>query len=315
LTGAPLLCRRKYQKKNYFDPKRVPLYPRLVQESLTSVLRLREKQWLGFKPLSGSLAGNIGRKLFLLFLTVQGICVFAVVILLTFFKKFRSAQRIIRPAIRRETARASTRLMPMLLFLALALGFLIIAQTAAVAATVGATHLIGTVMVVAVVREIGPLLAAFIVLVRVGVANVIELGTIRAMGEIEVLESLGIDPVHFLVVPRVIGMAVGVFSLTVYFILAALASGYLFAFLQGVPLTFGDYFRQIAEAFNWLDFVLLGSKTIAFGFFTAVVTCYHGLAQPLRQEQVSGVAVHAVSQSIIVCVVIDVAFILIFFLS
>ena len=286
-----------------------------MQESLTSVLRLREKQWLGFKPLSGSLAQNIGRKLFFLFLTAQGIGMFAVVTLLTILKKFRLSKRIIQPSIRREMARASTKLMPMLLFLALALGFLIIAQTVAVAASVGATHFIGTVMVVVVVREIGPLLAAFIVLVRVGTANVIELGTIRAMGEIEVLESLGIDPVHYLIVPRVIGMAAGAFSLTVYFILAALASGYLFAYLQDVPLMLGDYFRQITEAFYWPDFALLALKTISFGFFTAIVTCYYGLAQPLRLEEVSGVAVRAVSQSIIVCVVIDVLFILIFFIS
>jgi phospholipid/cholesterol/gamma-HCH transport system permease protein len=211
-------------------------------------------------------------------------------------------------------ARASIRLVPMLLFLALVLGFLIITQTVVVAANVGETHFLGTLMVAVVVREIGPLLAAFIVLVRVGLANVIELGTIRAVGEIEALEALGIDPVHYLIVPRVIGMSLGVFSLTIYFILTALASGYLFAFLHDVPLTPGDYFRQIAEAFNGLDFDLLAMKTVAFGFFTAAVTCYHGLAQPLRIEEISGVAVRAVSQGIIVCVLIDVIFILIYFI-
>lgn len=286
-----------------------------MQESLTSVFRLREKQWLRHEPASGSLADNIGRRLFLLFLTAQGIGAFAFITILTLLKKFRVARSVIRPAIRREVTRASMRLMPMLLFLALALGFLIIAQTVAVAASVGATHYIGTVMVVVVVREIGPLLAAFIVLARVGMADVIELGTTRAMGEIEALEALGIDPVHYLIVPRVIGMSLGVFSLTVYFIIAALASGYLFAFLQGVPLTPGDYFRQIAEAFNWLDFALLALKTLAFGFFTAVVTCYHGLAQPLRLEEVSGVAVRALSQGIIVCVMIDIVFILLYFIA
>jgi len=64
------------------------------------------------------------------------------------------------------------------------------------------------------------------------------------MGEVEALEALGIDPVHYLVVPRVLGMAVGVFSLTVYLILGALISGYVWAFLQDVPLRPTDYFRQ-----------------------------------------------------------------------
>jgi phospholipid/cholesterol/gamma-HCH transport system permease protein len=286
-----------------------------VQESLKSVFRLREKQWLGRAPSSGLLADNIGRRLFLWLLTAQGIGALALVTIVTLFKKFRVARSVIRPALRREMARASMKLMPMLLFLALAMGFLIIAQTVVVAANVGATHFIGTVMVAVVVREIGPLVAAFIVLARVGLANVIELGTIRAMGEIEALEALGIDPVHYLIVPRIVGMCLGVFSLTIYFILAALASGYLFAFLQDVPLTPGDYFRQITEAFNGLDFVLLVMKTLAFGFFAGAVTCYHGLAQPLRIEEVSGVAVRAVSQGIIACVMIDVLFILIYFIA
>jgi phospholipid/cholesterol/gamma-HCH transport system permease protein len=165
------------------------------------------------------------------------------------------------------------------------------------------------------VRELGPLLAAFLVLARVGTAHVIELGTARALGEVEALEALGIDPVHYLIVPRVIGMALGIYSLTVYLIIGALASGYLFAFLQDVPLTPGDYFKQIVESLNWLDFALLALKTIAFGFCIAIVTCYHGLAQPLRLEEVSRVAVRAVTQGVIVCGLIDALFIVLYLVT
>jgi len=116
-------------------------------------------------------------------------------------------------------------------------------------------------------------------------------------------------------VPRVIGMALGIFSLTIYLIIGALASGYLFAFLQDVALKPGDYFKQITEALNWLDFVLLALKTIAFGFFIAIVTCYHGLAQPLRLEDVSRVAVRAVTQGVVVCVLIDAVFIVLYLVT
>jgi phospholipid/cholesterol/gamma-HCH transport system permease protein len=167
-------------------------------------------------------------------------------------------------------------------------------------------------MVVVVVRELGPLLTAFLVLARIGTANVVELATARAMGEVEALEALGIDPVHYLVVPRVAGMAVGVFSLTVYLILGAVCSGYLWAFLQEVPLRPGEYFQQLAGALSGLDFVLLGLKTLAFGSVIAIVTCYHGLAQPLRLEEVSAATVRAVAQSVICCVLIDALFIVIY---
>jgi phospholipid/cholesterol/gamma-HCH transport system permease protein len=98
-------------------------------------------------------------------------------------------------------------------------------------------------------------------------------------------------------------------------IIGALGSGYLWAFLQDVPLTPGDYFKQLAEGLNWLDFALLALKTLGFGFFIAIVTCYHGLAQPLRLEEVSRVAVRAVTQGVIVCILIDALFILLYLLT
>jgi phospholipid/cholesterol/gamma-HCH transport system permease protein len=135
------------------------------------------------------------------------------------------------------------------------------------------------------------------------------------MGEVEALEALGIDPVHYLVVPRVIGLALGTFSLTVYLILGALVTGYLWAFLQNVPLQPGDYFKQLALALSGLDFILLLLKTCAFGFTIAIVTCYHGLAQPLRLEDVSRATVRAVAQGVIAFIVVDALFILVYMLA
>ena len=257
----------------------------------------------------------IGRKLFLALLTVQGLGAFALITLGVVLDKFNFARSVMQPRIRHEINRAGVSLLPMFFFVALALGFLVVGQTVSALAKVGATDYLGSTMVIVIVRELGPLLTAMLVLARVGTANVIELGTARALGEVEALEALGIDPVHYLIVPRVVGMVLGIFSLTIYLILGALASGYLFAFLQDVPLTPGAYFKQIAEALNWLDFALLALKTMAFGFFIAIVTCYHGLAQPLRLEDVSRVAVRAVTQGVVVCVLIDAIFIVLYLVT
>jgi phospholipid/cholesterol/gamma-HCH transport system permease protein len=223
------------------------------------------------------------------------------------------AQPVIRPLIAREIHRAGGQLVPMFLFAAAALGFLVIGQTVSWLTRVeAANNLLGSIMVIVVVRELGPLLTALLVLARVGTANVVELGTARAMGEVEALEALGIDPVHYLVVPRVVGLTVGVFSLTVYLILGTLVSGYLWAFLQDVPLLPGEYFRQLADALSYLDFALLALKTGAFGFIIAIVTCYHGLAQPLQLNEISRATVRAVAQSTIACVLLDALFIIIY---
>lgn len=263
-------------------------------------------------PLPRSLTGYLGRGLFRFLLTMQGLGAFALITLGVMISRFGAAREVMRPRVRQEVVRAGLRLLPMFLFMSAALGLVVIGQTVSWLTRVGAINYVGTVMVVVVVRELGPLTAALLVLARIGTANVIELGTARAMGEVEALEALGIDPVHYLVVPRVMGMALGVFALTVYLILGALLSGYLWAFIQDVPLRPGDYIRQLASALSGLDFVLLTVKTVAFGGIIALVTCYHGLAQPLRLEEVSGATVAAVAQSIIACVLIDALFIIIY---
>jgi phospholipid/cholesterol/gamma-HCH transport system permease protein len=258
------------------------------------------------------LTGYLGRGLFRFLLTLQGLGAFALITLGVTISKFGAARQVIRPRVFQEVSRAGLRLLPMFLFMSAALGLLVIGQTVSWLTRVGAINYLGTIMVVVVVRELGPLTAALLVLARIGTANVIELGTARALGEVEALEALGIDPVHYLVVPRVLGMALGVFALTVYLILGALLSGYLWAFLQDVPLRPGDYLHQLASALNSLDFALLAVKTVSFGFLIALVTCYHGLAQPLRLEEVSSATVAAVAQSVIACVLLDALFIIVY---
>jgi len=286
-----------------------------VRGNLSKAFELANTQVFRRAAAPKALTDQLGRKLFLAILTVQGLGAFSLITLGVILKKLGKAPDTVHPRIRQEVSRAGVSLMAMFFFVAIALGFLVVGQTVSALAKVGATDYLGSTMVIVIVRELGPLLTAVLVLARVGTAHVIELGTARALGEVEALEAMGIDPVHYLIMPRVIGMALGIFSLTVYLILGALASGYLFAFLQDVPLKPGDYLKQITGALNWLDFVLLALKTVAFGFFIAIVTCYHGLAQPLRLEDVSRVAVRAVTQGVMVCVLIDAIFIVLYLVT
>ncbi len=263
-------------------------------------------------PLPRSYLNFVGRQLFRFLRTAQGVGAFALITLGVTCTKFNDSWRVIHPLIRAQIDRAGVRLLPGVVFIGLALGLVIVGQTVSLLQKVGAEQYAGTVMVTVLVRELGPLAAALLVLARVGTAIVIELGLSRAQGEVEALEALGIDPVHYLVMPRVIGLAAAIFSLTVYLLIVALLSGYLFVFLQDVPLTPADYFGQIARALVWQDFALLGLKTLTFGATIAVVTCYHGLAQRLRLEEVSAATTRAVAQSVAGCVLADALFILVY---
>jgi phospholipid/cholesterol/gamma-HCH transport system permease protein len=283
-----------------------------VQKGQASTFDSPQLRFLLRMPLPQTFTHYLARKFLRFLLTLHGLGAFALIVLGVMLRKFRAARHVIWPLMYREISRAGLRLLPMFLFIAVALGLLVIGQTVSWLTRVGAISYLGTIMVIVVVRELGPLLSVLLVLARIGTANVIELGTARAMGEVEALEALGIDPVHYMVMPRVIGLALGVFSLTVYLVLGAVFSGYLWAFLQNVPLRPSDYFHQLTGALSGLDFAVLAIKTLSFGFVIAIVTCYHGLAQPLRLEEVSYATVRAVAQSIIACVLIDAVFILIY---
>lgn len=273
---------------------------------------MTDTQLLRRLPHTRSFTQVLGRGLLVFLLTVQGVSAFALITLGAMLTKFRVARQAIGPLVRQQIARAGVQLLPMFAFISIVLGLLVIGQSVALQNRIGAVEFLGNIMAVVIVRELGPLLAALLVLARVGTAIVVELGTARAMGEIEALEALGIDPVHYLVVPRVIGMTLGIFSLTVYLIIGSLVSGYVWAFVQGVPLLPGDYFNQLAGALNYMDFILLAFKTCGFGFIIAIVTCYHGLAQPIRVEEVSRATVRAVAQGTIACILLDALFIAIY---
>src|SRR5437868_10422845 len=93
----------------------------------------------------------------------------------------------------------------------------------------GQSHLVGPLLVAVVARELGPVLINLIVIVRSGSAMTTELGVLKINGGVRALETQGNDPFLHFVMPRVLGMAVATFCLTIVFILVAFASGFLFA--------------------------------------------------------------------------------------
>jgi phospholipid/cholesterol/gamma-HCH transport system permease protein len=243
-------------------------------------------------------------------LVLRDLGAFGLIALGVMVSKFGVSRKLVHPLIFAQIRQAGLRLLPMTLFLGLGLGLLVIGQTVALLTQVGAQEYIGTVMVAVVARELGPLLMAIVVMARAGTANVVELGTMRALGEIRSLESLGIDPIHYVVMPRMLGLAVAVFCLTTYLVLVAILSGWLFAFLQDVPIRPGAYFAQLGDALLWQDFALFGLKTLSFGGLIAVVSCYHGLSRPMRFEEISTVTERAVVETVIGFVLLDAFFLL-----
>ena len=237
--------------------------------------------------------------------TARQVGAFTLIAFGTLATQRRHATRVIGPMVQAQVARSGVRVLPIICFLGVAIGALIVSQTTLLLVQVGQGNLVGSLLATVVVRELAPLTAALVVLARVGTATVAELGMARAMGEVEALEALGIDPVHYLVVPRLGGMSAAIVCLTAYLVLTALGAGYVVAFARGLSMTPADFAGAVAGALSWVDFPLLALKTAGFGVLTSMIICFHGLARPLRMEEVGDATTRTVAHTVVACVLLD----------
>jgi phospholipid/cholesterol/gamma-HCH transport system permease protein len=142
----------------------------------------------------------------------------------------------------------------------------------------GQAALLGRLLVVVVVRELGPLVAGLIVIARSGTAMVVEMGNMRVGGEIEALEGLGIDPFDYLVVPRLGGMVASWVGLSLYFVACSLLMGLLAANLVSAQApSLGEFVVILGEHLSGMDIVAFSAKTVVPALAVAAIACLQGL--------------------------------------
>lgn len=166
--------------------------------------------------------------------------------------------------------------MPIIFGLSLLIGALVIAQAHAQAVKYGVAQALGQILATVIVRELGPLFAAIIVVARSGTAIASELATARVMGEVTALEALGVDPVQLMVLPRLIGAAISVALLAMYFDAIAILGGLVSTWgLAHLPP--GDYLESLRLGLSTGDVFLVLGKGAVFGLGTAIICCWAGL--------------------------------------
>ena len=189
--------------------------------------------------------------------------------------------------------------------LGLLAGALAVTQTTAL---VGASsELTVRVLVWTVVGELGPLLAAIIIVARSAVAIATELALMEVRAETDYLANLRIRPMDYLVVPRMAALTLSVIALTVYFQVVAVAGGLAISTLfQSAP--FITQLVRFFEVITVTDMFLAALKSFCFGAAIAAISCYHGLAVSRSLTVVPIAAMRAVIQSLLFVFVIDALF-------
>ncbi len=203
--------------------------------------------------------------------------------------------------------------MRVITLVSLALGTIVIVESSTDLAFLGGVPFIVSILVVVVLRELGPLLTAFIVIGRSGTAIAAELGNMVVAHELEAVRAMGINPIYFIITPRLIGVTIAVVCLTIYFNIVAMLGGFIISRLM-ITVSFPVFMRELMQAVSFKDLAFDFLKSITFGVLIALTCTYHGLTVRFSSTEVPQVATRGVVSAILSCFICNALLTLLFYL-
>ncbi len=162
----------------------------------------------------------------------------------------------------------------------------------------------GRVLVWVVVRELGPLFTAVIVIARSCTAVAAELGSMKVSREMKYLRALGIDQNRYLIMPRVAGLTLSLLALMFYFQTVAVFGGLAVSAILA-RMSFVTQLRNILASLGVFEIGISLVKGLAFGLIISSAACFHGLRVRLSITEVPQVTTSAVMQSLTLVVLVN----------
>ena len=133
-----------------------------------------------------------------------------------------------------------------------------------------------TIVVIGIVRELGPTLCGLIVAGRVSASMAAELGTMRVTEQIDALTTLSTDPFKYLIAPRILATVIMMpFMLVLVADTSGVLGGYLLATAK-LGFNSGNYIKSTVDFLEAIDVMASMTKAAVFGFFISLMGCYHG---------------------------------------
>jgi phospholipid/cholesterol/gamma-HCH transport system permease protein len=201
--------------------------------------------------------------------------------------------------------------LPIVALLSFLVGVIMAFQAAVALRQFGAEIFVANMIGLSVLREMGPLMTAIILAGRSGSAFAAEIGTMKVREEIDALKTMGLEPVRFLVVPRVLAGVVMTPVLTVFADLFGVMGGSVVMMSLGFPLI--TFFNQLQSAVSYGSLVGGLVKAFAFGILIAAIGCLRGLQTETGASAVGLSTTHAVVSGIILIVITDGIFSVIYY--
>ncbi len=193
--------------------------------------------------------------------------------------------------------------LPIVTLICFLLGMILAFQSAVPMKRFGAEIFVADLIGLAMLRELGPLMTAILLAGRSGAAFAAEIGTMRVNQEVDALTTMGLNPVRFLVTPRIIAALLMTPLLTLFANLAGLIGGALTMLSFSIP--FVTFLKEVDTAVTFNDFLAGFVKTFVFAVLVAGVGCLRGLQTQAGASAVGDSATRAVVTGIILLVVVD----------
>jgi phospholipid/cholesterol/gamma-HCH transport system permease protein len=222
-------------------------------------------------------------------------------------KRGRSFQRAVHQAIV-----VGVTAIPIITLITFFVGVIIALQGAYGLRRLGAMQLVAGLVAISITRELGPLVAAIVVIGRSGSAFAAEIGAMRVTEELDALKTMALDPVAFLVTPKLVAMMLMMPCLAMWSDFMGVSGGALFG-VSGAGFTVGSYFVATREALVLRDITSGLVKSLVFGIVITAVGCYEGFTTGAGAEEVGRSTTSAVVISILLVVLIDLTFTYLFY--
>jgi phospholipid/cholesterol/gamma-HCH transport system permease protein len=203
-----------------------------------------------------------------------------------------------------QMVRAGNGSLPLVTLICFLVGMIMALQSAYQLRDLGAMDLVPSLVAISVTRELAPLLAAVIVAGRFGSAIAAELGTMKISQEIDALTVMGIDPVSFLVVPRLVALVVTLPCLTVFADVIGIVGGLSVA-VGVLGIGTSRYISLTVDALVLQDIYAGLVKAVAFAGIIGLIGCHQGIQTRGGAEEVGRSTTAAVVRSIVLIIAAD----------
>jgi phospholipid/cholesterol/gamma-HCH transport system permease protein len=197
--------------------------------------------------------------------------------------------------------------LPIVALISFLLGLIMAFMSALQLKQFGANIYVASLVAVAMVRELGPIITAIIVAGRSGSAFAAEIGTMRVNEEVDALITMGFNPTRFLAIPKLFASMFVVPILTGFSNIFAIMGG-LVVGVVGLDLTFYTYVKETMDALDMFDVVSGLVKSVVFAAFIAAIGCQRGFKVRGGAEAVGNATTSSVVSAIFLIIVIDSTF-------